>query len=168
MKNASSRLRFHYRAARVAAALLVMVLPVAACSEAPRALADYLTAICVTPFRSSSPEESLFLAENANAMSKMMVDMGIRPTGRVDGDFAALMIAHHQGAIEMALLELRYGRDEQLRRLAQEIIVTQQQEIAVMRLALGDVPQAPRPSAFAEASDVQNRQAGRDQAGSAP
>ena len=42
------------------------------------------------------------------------------------------------GAVDMALAELKYGRNEQLRRLAQEIVVTQQQEITVMRLALGD------------------------------
>ena len=49
-----------------------------------------------------------------------------------------MMIPHHQGAVDMAQSLLRYGRNEQLRRLAQEIIVTQQQEIAVMRLAVGD------------------------------
>jgi uncharacterized protein (DUF305 family) len=47
-----------------------------------------------------------------------------------------MMIPHHQGAIDMALAELRYGRNERLKRLAQEIIIEQQQEIAVMRLAL--------------------------------
>jgi hypothetical protein len=47
------------------------------------------------------------------------------------------MVPHHQGAIDMAQAELRYGRNEQLRRLAQEIIVDQTQEIAAMRLALG-------------------------------
>ncbi len=58
-------------------------------------------------------------------------------TGDVDSDFVASMIAHHQGAIDMAQAELRYGRNEQLHRIAQEIIVKQQQEIAAMRLALG-------------------------------
>jgi hypothetical protein len=53
------------------------------------------------------------------------------------------MTPHHQGAIDMAQAELRYGRNEQLRRLAQEIIVTQQQEIAVMRLAIGQPPPSP-------------------------
>jgi uncharacterized protein (DUF305 family) len=48
------------------------------------------------------------------------------------------MIPHHQAAVDMAETELRYGHNEQLRRIAQEIIVDQQQEIAAMRLALGD------------------------------
>jgi hypothetical protein len=69
-------------------------------------------------------------------MDKMMGAMDVKPSGDMDQDFAAMMIPHHQGAIDMAQLELRYGRNEQLRRIAQEIIVDQQQEIAVMRLAL--------------------------------
>jgi uncharacterized protein (DUF305 family) len=70
-------------------------------------------------------------------MDKMMAEMAIKPSGDVDRDFSAMMIPHHQGAIDMARAELRYGRNEQLRRIAQGIIVEQQQEIAAMRLALG-------------------------------
>lgn len=84
----------------------------------------------------TSPEVP-FLAENQVAMDKMMAGMGIRPLGDVDQDFAAMMIPHHQGAIDMAVAELRYGRNEKLRRIAQEIVVEQQQEIAAMRLSLG-------------------------------
>jgi uncharacterized protein (DUF305 family) len=108
----------------------------AECSE-ESSLADYIASICAAPFRSSSPEEAPFLAENVSAMTKMMIDMGIKPSGDVDSDFVSMMVPHHQGAIEMAQAELRHGRNEQLRRMAQEIIVTQQQEIAAMRLALG-------------------------------
>ncbi len=57
-------------------------------------------------------------------------------SGNPDHDFAAMMIPHHQGAIDMAKVELLYGKDPALRRLAQEIIVTQQQEIVVMRRQL--------------------------------
>jgi len=81
--------------------------------------------------------EAPFLAENQAAMDTMMAGMAIEPSGDVDRDFSAMMIPHHQGAIDMARAELRYGRNEQLRRIAQEIIVEQQQEIAAMRLALG-------------------------------
>jgi uncharacterized protein (DUF305 family) len=80
--------------------------------------------------------EAPFLKENEVAMSKMMTAMAVRPSGDVDRDFVATMVAHHQGAIEMAQAELRYGHNEQLRRIAQEIIVDQTQEIAVMRLAI--------------------------------
>jgi uncharacterized protein (DUF305 family) len=83
-------------------------------------------------------EEAPFLAENDAAMTQMMNDMAVKPTGNVDRDFVAMMVPHHQGAIDMAVAVLRHGHNEQLRRLAQEIIVTQQQEIAAMRLAVGD------------------------------
>jgi hypothetical protein len=82
--------------------------------------------------------EQSFLSENDAAMNKMMADMTIKPTGDIDRDFVAMMVPHHQGAIEMARAELKYGRNEQLRRMAQEIVVTQRQEIAAMRLAVGD------------------------------
>jgi hypothetical protein len=89
------------------------------------------------PSAQNSSAEAPFLAENQAAMDKMMAGMAIHPSGDVDEDFAAMMIPHHQGAIDMAKAELRYGRNEQLRRLAQEIIVDQQQEIAGMSLATG-------------------------------
>jgi len=85
----------------------------------------------------ATDNEADFLAANDAAMNKMMADMTVAPTGDIDRDFVAMMVPHHQGAIEMAQAELRYGQNERLRRMAQEIIVTQQQEIAAMRLALG-------------------------------
>jgi uncharacterized protein (DUF305 family) len=94
----------------------------------------------------------MFMAESHAAMDRMMAGMNIILSGDVDHDFAAMMIPHHRGAIEMAQAELRYGHNEQLRRIAQEIIVEQQQEIAAMRLALGQpLPPslgapAPRPT----------------------
>lgn len=90
-----------------------------------------------------------FDALMAAADSHMMQAMQAAPrTGRPDHDFAAMMIPHHQGAIDMAKAELLYGKDPVLRRIAQEIIVTQQQEIAVMRLQLQQLeePAASRPS----------------------
>ncbi len=90
---------------------------------------------------------SIVIAENADfwrdndaAMQRMMVAMHVAPSGSVDRDFVAMMIPHHQGAIDMAKLELRDGHNEQLRRLAQEIIVTQQSEIGAMQLALNPLP----------------------------
>jgi hypothetical protein len=93
-------------------------------------------------------EEAPFLAENAAATQKMMNDMTVRPTGNVDVDFVAMMVPHHQGAIDMAVAVLRHGHNAQIRRLAQEIIVTQQQEIAAMRLAVGEPlpPSVPSPT----------------------
>jgi len=101
----------------------------------------------------ADPAEAPFLAENQAAMTRMMAGMDVKPSGDIDRDFAAMMIPHHQGAIDMAQAELRYGRNEQLRRIAQEIIVTQQQEIAAMRLALGE-PLPPSAAAPDQPSDL--------------
>jgi uncharacterized protein (DUF305 family) len=146
----------HARTTVLAAVCLAAAAALAACSAQPQSLADYIAAICARSFRSASAAEAPYLAENAGAMTKMMIDMGIRPSGDVDADFVAMMTPHHQGAIEMAQAELRYGRNEQLRRMAQEIIITQQQEIAVMRLAIGQSlpPSVPAPDQVPPAEQI--------------
>lgn len=60
----------------------------------------------------------------------------IEPSGDNDVDFVELMLPHHQAAIDMAKAELLYGKDAQMRRLAQEIITDQQSEIELMQLWL--------------------------------
>ena len=87
-----------------------------------------------------------FRAMIAEAVARMHGAMDVPFSGDVDRDFARMMIPHHQGAIDMALAELRYGKDKRLTRLAQEILVDQQQEIAVMHLALGDPLPAGTPA----------------------
>lgn len=108
-------------------------------------------------------QESAFLAENDAAMNKMMADMAAKPSGDIDRDFVAMMAPHHQGAIDMAVIELRYGKNEQLRRIAQEIIVEQQQEIDAMKLAIGEpvttsapAPTQPAPAAATPTHDHMN------------
>ena len=100
----------------------------------------------------ASPLNAQFLSESDAAMRKMMAAMHITPSGDVDTDFVAMMVPHHQGAIDMAMAELRHGRNERLKRLAQEIIVTQTQEIQAMRLALGQALGSPGPSADSHAA----------------
>ncbi|WP_019447788.1 DUF305 domain-containing protein [Cupriavidus sp. BIS7] len=109
------------------------------------------SALCFSPVlaagsQTAVADEGPFMAENDAAMTKMMKGMSVKPTGDVDRDFVAMMVPHHQGAIDMALAELRYGHDERLRRIAQEIVVEQQQEIAAMRLALGQPLPPPTPA----------------------
>jgi hypothetical protein len=82
--------------------------------QAPISLADFASAICSQRFQSASEKEASYLAENVSAMTKMMSDMGVRPSGDIDRDFVAMMTPHHQGAIAMARAELRYGHNEQL------------------------------------------------------
>ncbi|REG49594.1 hypothetical protein B0G80_5978 [Paraburkholderia sp. BL6669N2] len=86
----------------------------------------------------ATSSEPCFLSESENAMTRMMDDMSVKPVGNVDKDFVSMMVPHHQGAIDMAQAELRYGHDKHLRRIAQEIVVEQRQEIVAMRVALGE------------------------------
>jgi hypothetical protein len=95
--------------------------------------------------------DAAFVAESEAAMTRMMDNMAIHPSGDVARDFVAMMSPHHQGAIDMAQAYLRYGNNEQLRRVAQEIIVEQQQEIIAMRLALG-LPLPPSAAAATQQS----------------
>jgi RES domain-containing protein len=93
--------------------------------------------------------EPSFMSENESAMSKMMTDMTgmmVKPTGDIDRDFVAMMVPHHQGAVDLAQAELKYGHNERLRRLAQQIIANRQSEIAVMRLAVDDEQPLPAGS----------------------
>ena len=101
------------------------------------------TAILVAAAPPPATSRSEFTREMNAAMDRMMNAMQVGSSDDVDRDFAAMMIPHHQGAIDMAVAELRYGTNEQLKRIAQEIIVDQQQEIAAMRLAIGDPLPAP-------------------------
>ena len=125
------------------------------------ATTSLLTVVSVSAFAQDVPahhhqtgsgmtDEAPFLQENDAAMVKMMNDMAVKPTGDVNRDFVEMMLPHHQGAIDMAVAYLRYGNNEQLKRIAQEIIVDQQQEIAAMRMALGD----PLPASDAVPTQV--------------
>jgi uncharacterized protein (DUF305 family) len=88
-----------------------------------------------------------FDAQMGRAMARMEHDMMVPPSGNYDRDFAAMMVPHHQGAVDMARIELQYGKDPVLRRLAQAIIVEQLQEIQVMNLELKQLSAAaPQPS----------------------
>ena len=81
------------------------------------------------------------------SMAAMQHDMESVPmTGDADRDFAAMMIPHHKGALDMARTELLYGQDPVLRRLAQEILVDQQSEIDAMQLWLGKHPVHAQPA----------------------
>ncbi|MCY1664557.1 CopM family metallochaperone [Rhizobium sp. SL86] len=77
----------------------------------------------------ASPSTQEFEAANA----KMHTDMAIAYSGNPDVDFVRSMIPHHQGAIDMAKIQLEHGKDPEIRKLAEEVIRAQEGEIAMMR-----------------------------------
>lgn len=90
-----------------------------------------------SPAAASSPSTAAYEA----VLTKMHDDQQIGFTGDADSDFARHMILHHQGAIDMAQVELQYGRDPTLREMAEKIIADQQREIDMFRKWL-DSPSA--------------------------
>jgi uncharacterized protein (DUF305 family) len=89
-----------------------------------------------SPVKGVKNAESTAMAEANMTMHR---DMDITYTGDADIDFLKGMIAHHQGAVDMAQIQLQYGRDPQVKRLAQEIIRAQNIEIKWMKGWLADL-----------------------------
>jgi uncharacterized protein (DUF305 family) len=86
----------------------------------------------------ASPSSAAYEAAN----TKMHKDMSVALTGDADRDFLAGMIPHHQGAIDMAEVVLKYGKDPKVKKLAQGIIRAQKHEIAMMQAWLAEKEKA--------------------------
>ena len=81
------------------------------------------------PAASDSPSTKAFKETHM----KMMKDMDITYSGNTDADFVRGMIPHHQGAIDMAKVQLQHGKNAQIRKMAAKIIKDQEREIAQMQ-----------------------------------
>jgi len=94
--------------------------------------------------------EAAFARAMDAGMMKMMDKMHAGYSGNPDVDFLAMMIPHHEGAVEMARLLLIHGRDPLTRRLSEEIIASQTSEIAAMknRLEILRRGEDPNPGGF--------------------
>jgi uncharacterized protein (DUF305 family) len=91
--------------------------------------AEDMKGMAMSPRPATGPADKAFAA----TMKSMMDGMHVKPTGKPDKDFALMMIPHHQGAIDMAKVELQYGTDPELRELATDIVAAQEKEIAQMK-----------------------------------
>jgi uncharacterized protein (DUF305 family) len=96
-------------------------------SSAQTAGAEDMKGMAMKP--ATRPADQAFAA----SMKTMMNGMHVKSTGKPDEDFARMMIPHHQGAIDMAKVELQYGTDPELRQLATDIVAAQDKEIAQMK-----------------------------------
>ena len=110
-----------------------LVLLLAALALAPQAGAQHSGHSPVVPQKYGA-DFTRFSGEMNVGMERMMRDMHAPGyTGNPDIDFLAMMIPHHEGAVEMARLALIHGRDPATRRLAEDIIASQTVEIEAMR-----------------------------------
>jgi uncharacterized protein (DUF305 family) len=80
-----------------------------------------------------APSDTPFVKAFKEAHHKMMRDMDIKLSGNPDVDFVRGMIPHHQGAIDMAKIQLAHGKDPALRKMAEQIVKEQEREIGEMQ-----------------------------------
>jgi len=78
--------------------------------------------------KSTSGDNSKKLMESMNSM----MDPAMKMTGDADKDFVAMMISHHKGAIDMAEVEADKGTDSEIRKMAEDLIKKQKNEIGEM------------------------------------
>lgn len=121
----------HTAACAATLALLSLAAPFAVAQDAAKPMDhSQMTHESMTkPKGDQGPSSQAFAKANA----RMHEGMAITYTGKADVDFAKGMIAHHQGAIDMAKVELEFGTDPNLRALAQEVIAAQETEITRMK-----------------------------------
>jgi uncharacterized protein (DUF305 family) len=129
---------------------LAMILPIRVAGAAT--LVAFAGMLAIAPVRSQMPQASTGIAAQTgsdapearalrDANTTMHAGMtSVRQSGDPDRDFVASMIPHQQGAVDMATIELQFGKDSETRQLAERIIAAQQQQIAEMNAWLAKHP----------------------------
>jgi len=132
--------------------------PAFACDMHKAKAHEHHNAVKASPeLRRNSPAVNNYIIANKTMHAGMMIPY----TGDPDIDFVAGMIPHHQGAVDMAEVQLKFGRDEELKKLARAIILMQTDEIAMMSSwlrgrkghILPDAEYRPTTIGFKEAMD---------------
>ncbi|MBS0270688.1 MAG: DUF305 domain-containing protein [Proteobacteria bacterium] len=122
--------------ATLALTLALSVLPLTAKAEEMNNMPDMQHMHDMNEMMGGSQSESSKAFNDAMSkmhekMSKKMMSM--QTTGNADVDFVKGMIPHHEGAVDMAKIELQYGKDPELHKLAEGIVKAQESEIAFMK-----------------------------------
>ena len=128
------------KSTRIALAILTALCSASAIAQTASPAIDAMPGMNMeqhTPKPTDVSSTAAFQAADQKMMSGMS---SIEYTGDADRDFVAHMIPHHQGAVEMAKVELKYGKDAKLRKLAKDIIAAQDKEIAFMKQWLEQHP----------------------------
>ena len=134
-------------ALKFAALAALLATPALAQTTAPDAHAGHTAPTPAADAATSATAPATAETALAAAMERMHKDMMVPPTGDADVDFVRGMIPHHQGAIDMARIQLQFGKDPALHKLSESIIAAQEREIAEMQAWLAqNAPQAAQPA----------------------
>jgi uncharacterized protein (DUF305 family) len=126
----------------VIGAAVIVALGALAYTQLPKGGPDTMAGMDHSTMTMATADATASAKAYEGAMADLMAGMKMPLTGKPDVDFIQGMIPHHQGAIDMAKVALQYGKDAEVKTLAENVIKAQEGEIAVMKAWLGKIDQS--------------------------